>query len=139
VAAGALAASKPAAATVREVDFVWRNGDVRLAGELLLPSGRGPHPAVVMLHGSGPATREDFRRQARFLAGRGLAAVIFDKRDSGGDGYSYADLTGDARAAVRALGRRREIRRRGIAVWASPRERSSARALPWETLTSRRS
>jgi uncharacterized protein len=118
--AGALARSNAAAAAVRNVGFAWRSGDVGLAGELLLPSARGPHPAMIMLHGSGPATRENFRRQARFLAGRGVAALIFDKRgseDSGGDGYGYADLTADASAGVRALGRRREIRRGAIAVW----------------------
>jgi uncharacterized protein len=82
--AGTLAASIPAAAAARGIDFSWRSEEVRLAGELLLPVGRGPHPAVIMLHGSGPATREDFRRQARFLAGRGVAALIFDKRGSGG-------------------------------------------------------
>jgi uncharacterized protein len=118
--AGTLATSNGAAAAVRDVGFSWRSGDDRLAGELLLPVGRGPHPVVLMLHGSGPATCEDFRRQARFLAGRGVAALVFDKRgsgDSGGDGYTYADLTADARAGVLALGRRREIRPHAIAVW----------------------
>ncbi|MDP8907675.1 MAG: alpha/beta fold hydrolase [Chloroflexota bacterium] len=116
----AVAISAPAVAAVRDVEISWPSGQIRLSGELLLPASRGPHPAVVMLHGSGSGTREDFRRQARFLARRGLAALIFDKRGSGrsgGDGYRYAQLTADARAAVRLLSRRRDIRKRAIALW----------------------
>lgn len=116
-----LAVASPAGAAVREVEFSWSSEDgVRLAGELVLPAAGGPHPAVVMLHGSGPRTREDFRRQARFLADRGLAALIFDKRgsgESGGDGYRYAQLEADTHAAVEALDRRPDIRRRAIALW----------------------
>jgi hypothetical protein len=34
-----------------------RNGDVVLRGELLVPTTKGRHPAIVLAHGSGPATR----------------------------------------------------------------------------------
>src|SRR5687767_2374358 len=37
----------------REEEVRFRNGEVELAGTLLLPDGPGPHPAVVFLHGSG--------------------------------------------------------------------------------------
>jgi uncharacterized protein len=40
-----------------ESDVVFRNGDVALSGSLFIPLGGGLHPAIVMLHGSGPETR----------------------------------------------------------------------------------
>lgn len=35
----------------------FRNGEHTLAGALTLPTGPGPHPAVVLVHGAGPADR----------------------------------------------------------------------------------
>jgi predicted acyl esterase len=62
--------------------------EARLAGEVLLPPGRGPHPGLILLHGSGPATREPYRAEARWYAGHGFAALIFDKRGTGASGGS---------------------------------------------------
>ena len=50
------------------------NGDVRLSATLVVPNGPGPHPAVVMIHGSGPATRDALRPWADMYARRGIAA-----------------------------------------------------------------
>ena len=36
------------------------NGDTRLAGTLMMPAAKGPHPAIILLHGSGPLTRYSF-------------------------------------------------------------------------------
>ena len=41
----------------RQEDVQFANGDVMLAGTLLIPNGDGPHPALAMMHGSGPAPR----------------------------------------------------------------------------------
>jgi pimeloyl-ACP methyl ester carboxylesterase len=94
---------------------------VRLSGELLAPAGGGRHPAVVMIGGSGAATREPYREQAEFLAEHGVAALIYDKRgagDSGGSSdYRYSDLAGDARAAVEMLHTRSEVRPESVGVW----------------------
>jgi alpha-beta hydrolase superfamily lysophospholipase len=96
-------------------------GGVRLSGELLAPAGGGRHPAVVMIGGSGAATREPYREQAEFLAEHGVAALIYDKRgagDSGGSSdYRYSDLAGDARAAVEMLHTRSEVRPESVGVW----------------------
>jgi hypothetical protein len=40
----------------REREVVFNNGEVKLAGTLLLPAGEPPHNAVVLVHGSGPGT-----------------------------------------------------------------------------------
>jgi dienelactone hydrolase len=84
-----------------------------LSGELIAPAGSGRHPAVVMLQGSGRATREAYREQAEFLAERGVAALIYDKRPD----YSYARLADDGRAAVAMLRGRPEVRPDAVGLW----------------------
>lgn len=83
----------------------FRNGDVRLSGTLLLPHGEGPHPAVVMIHGSGPATRDTLLPVADAMARHGVAVLIHDKRGTGRSTGNYGratfdDLANDALAAV---------------------------------------
>lgn len=58
-----------------------------LPGTLTLPAGKGPFPAVVLVHGSGPNDRDEtqgaskpFRDLAWGLASRGLAVLRYDKR-----------------------------------------------------------
>jgi dienelactone hydrolase len=101
------------------VSFAGRG--VRLSGELLAPAGGGRHPAVVMIGGSGPTTREPLREQAEFFAEHGVAALIYDKRgagdSTGGSDYRYSDLAGDARAAVTTLRARPEVRASAVGVW----------------------
>lgn len=45
----------------RERDVVFRNGEVVLRGTVVVPEGPGPHPAMVVVHGSGPLTRQSAR------------------------------------------------------------------------------
>jgi dienelactone hydrolase len=93
----------------------------RLSGELIAPAGGTRHPAVVMIQGSGRATREPYREQAEFLAQHGVAALIYDKRGAGestGDpDYSYAQLAGDVRAWIAALRSRPEVTPDAIGLW----------------------
>jgi hypothetical protein len=95
-----------------EVSF--RNGDVTLSGTLLLPLTKGPHPAVVFLHGSGAEGREATRFLAEYFTEHGIASLIYDKRGVGkstGDWQrsDFADLAADAIAAVRFVQQRNEI------------------------------
>jgi len=99
---------------VREEEVRFSNGGVELAGTLLLPSGAGPHPAVVFIHGSGGEGRWSSRYLARRIAREGFAALIWDKRGVGeSTGWwpeaSFEDLAGDAAAAVAYLRARAEI------------------------------
>ena len=98
----------PAFATGYETRrLTFENGKVPQAGSLVLPPGEGPFPAVVILHGSAPATRALFWETGdaqAFLQG-GIAVFIYDKRgmgESGGDwrSASLEDLARDAAAAV---------------------------------------
>lgn len=95
-----------------EVRFL--NGEIALAGTLLLPAGPGPHAAVVFLHGSGPEGRWASTYLARRLVRTGTAALIWDKRGVGGSAGSWEDAgfeeqAGDVAAAVAFLRSRPEI------------------------------
>jgi uncharacterized protein len=106
---------------MRSQRVTFESRSATISGELLVPAGTGPFPAVVLLPGSGSATRAATRTYAVAYAKRGIAALITDKRGSGrstGDpDYSYAELTADARAAVALLRARPEVARKPIALW----------------------
>ena len=96
-----------------EVLFANRDG-LKLSGLLLRPSGQGRHPAVVILHGSGPETREQYRVEANHFARSGFATLVYDKRGTGGsegdfDSATYGAFIEDAVAAVRYLRGRPDV------------------------------
>jgi len=105
----------------------FANGDVWLRGTLFIPSTKGPHPSVVLLHGSGPQTRESYISYfADQFARNGIAALIYDKRNSDrtdipvsqrGVG-TFSELADDATVAVRYLRARPEVADpRRIGLW----------------------
>ncbi len=116
-ATGSLVLHRVAAADLpyRVEDVSFSNGDVKLAGTLVEPEGRGPFPAVVLLQGSGPESRWGTNRYiADRLARQGVAALIYDKRGSGASGgdwktAGYDDLAGDALSGAALLAKRPEI------------------------------
>lgn len=105
----------------RTEEVSFRNGATRLRGTLYLPRAAGQHPAVVMIHGSGPATRDGFRFFADALARQGIATLIYDKRDIGNiPGTELADpsdYASDALAGVALLKSRMDINPRKIGLW----------------------
>lgn len=104
---------------LRQEEVEFANGDTRLAGTLITPSTPGPHPAIIFVHGAGPATRLGFVSWAMMFARHGIAALAYDKRGTGkstGDfrTSTYADLADDVLAGVQQLKRRGNIRGKGI-------------------------
>lgn len=98
------------------------SGAVVLSGTLVLPSGAGPHPGVVIVHGSGSETREAYVPLATVLAERGIAALIYDKRGTGGSTGSWQQsqfgvLADDAAAVLAFLAQRPEIDASRLGVW----------------------
>lgn len=102
---------------------VWiQNGEVSLAGTLLLPPTPGLHPALVFTHGAGAAVREWFWGFGYLMAARGFAVLAFDKRGAGqssGDwrDASFEDLADDAVAAAKFLQARTDIEGTRIGFW----------------------
>jgi uncharacterized protein len=101
------------------------SGDAQLAATLTRPCSPGPFPAIVLIHGSGPATRSGFGTFPEMCAALGIACLAYDKRGAGGSSGRYHDfltvdqLATDARAAVALLKRRADVdsARIGIAAW----------------------
>ena len=105
----------------QEREIAFSNGDVTLAGSLLLPATGDSLPAVVFLHGSGSEGRWASRYLGTQLATRGIAALIFDKRGVGGSTGDWRratpdDLVDDAVAAVARLLEERRIGRGRIGI-----------------------
>lgn len=76
--------------TVRRVTF--RSGGETLAGDLHLPAPGGPPPPAAVVAGSWTTVKEQMAgRYARGLARRGIAALAFDFRGSGGSSGSPRD------------------------------------------------
>ncbi len=91
----------------REVKFTGGGGEI--TGTLLVPSGTGPFPAVVITHGGGDSTRGEweYRTAAYGLTRQGIAAFIYDQRghgeSTGNPDATLWDHADDALAAVAAV------------------------------------
>lgn len=129
---GTAATARKISTRDEEVSFVQR--DAALTATLIVPLGPGPHPAIVLLHGSGPLTRYSFGPYPRFFSSLGIAVLIYDKRGTGASTgrrldastgapetllpeYYPDDLLADGQAALRFLQGRPEIDARRIGFW----------------------
>jgi pimeloyl-ACP methyl ester carboxylesterase len=89
-------------------DVRFSSGDIHLAGTLISPNTDERHPAIILVHGSGPQNRESMVPFARFLIRHGMAVLGYDKRGVGGstgdwNTASFDDLAGDVVAAFEYL------------------------------------
>jgi dienelactone hydrolase len=78
----------------------YRHGDAALRGELALPSGAGPYPGVLVLHG-GLGLTDDVRDYACKLASHGFAALAADSYAAGGKALP-PETAGERMMALRA-------------------------------------
>jgi pimeloyl-ACP methyl ester carboxylesterase len=106
----------------REEEATFSNlvANIRLGGQLTIPAGPGPFPAVVLLSDAGSQDRDgtvgDFApmgQLADYLTRRGIAVLRFDDRgvgkSSGAPAATTADLVSDAQAGLNYLRTRPEI------------------------------
>jgi len=106
--------------TAEEVAF--DNGDVHLTGTVFAPKTPGPHPGIVLVHGSGDGPRWWHEGHADFFARQGLVALFFDKR---GNGQSTGDwkrvgfdpLAEDAVAGIHLLQQRKDVDPKHVGFW----------------------
>jgi len=99
----------------RELTYTNATDGVKLAGTLTIPAGPGPHPAVLLITGSGAQDRDEtifdhkpFLLIADTLTRQGIAVLRQDDRGVGGStgstaGSTLEDKTGDALAALAHL------------------------------------
>ncbi len=107
--------------TDTDVTFPSRADGITIAGTLSIPDGNGPHPAVLLITGSGPQDRDEtvmghkpFLILADYLARRGIAVLRCDDRGVGESTGDFAtgtieDFAQDARGAVDFLKHREGI------------------------------
>lgn len=107
-------------------EVTFKNGDVTLAGTLLLPaaapSAKVKRPALVFTHGGGPQLRDIMWGLGYLYAARGFAVLSYDKRGVGKSTGNWGearfeDLADDAIAGARFLQARNEIAANQIGFW----------------------
>ena len=97
------------------IAFHSAGDSLRLGGMLVLPEGRGPFPAIVWVTGSDADTRLAWSYEARVLAAKGVASLLYDKRgvgESAGASHdlaSWDDLAGDVEGALAYLRSRPDL------------------------------
>jgi dienelactone hydrolase len=136
-----------------ELELRFRSRGAMLAGTLTLPDTPGPHPAVVMVHGSGPTPRTDGSVFTAYFVSRGFVVLTYDKRGIGqsggrypGEGASPANVDAyarDAEAAARLLAEQPEVDRNRVGLsgasqagWIMPLAASRAQAVKFLVLVS---
>ena len=132
------ATSETTAPTAESVEVTIPTAGLELTGTLRLPAGETNPPAVVLIHGSGPQSRDSrlagqlnmsfgfeipvFAELADALQDNGVAVLTYDKRSCGpfngcaenayplpGEDLTIETFIDDARAAVEFLRQRPEI------------------------------
>ncbi len=113
--------SRPFPYAEEEVSVPNRSAGITLAGTLTIPKGPGPHPAVVLITGSGAQDRDEtifqhkpFLVLADDLTRKGVAVLRMDDRGVGKSGGTMAgatsmDFATDISAAVDYVRSRPEI------------------------------
>lgn len=106
----------------RPVHFTSADG-TELNGRLLTPRCPGPHPAVVMVHGSGPVNRYGGTFNT-FLLQRGVAVLAYDKRGYTPDPEEWrepdlAEMSADAAAGLEFVAGLPEIDAERVGFWGS--------------------
>jgi len=109
-----------------EVSFPNTGANITLAGTLTLPKKEGNYPAVILITGSGPQSRDEevmghkpFLVIADYLTRNGIAVLRYDDRGvahSTGDfkTATSADFATDVESAIAYLKGRKEINRNEI-------------------------
>ena len=117
---------KPYPYDEHEVTIENQQAGLTLAGTLTIPRGAGPHPAAILLSGSGPQDRNEaimghrpFLVLADHLTRQGIAVLRFDDRGVGQSTGQFSqatheDFVEDALAALAFLRRRPEVDARRI-------------------------
>lgn len=87
-------------------DLTITSGEATLSATMFKPSGAGPFPLAVIVHGGGDSTRTDwvYRSHAYALTQRGIAVALYDQqgkgRSTGNREATLFELADDALAVL---------------------------------------
>jgi CubicO group peptidase (beta-lactamase class C family)/pimeloyl-ACP methyl ester carboxylesterase len=119
--AGEQEPARPFPYTEEDISFENQAAQIRLAGTLTIPQGKGPYPAVVLIPKAGPLDRDEWLLNHRpffvladYLTRAGIAVLRADVRGAGKSGGKYSgaamdDFASDAAAAVAYLKTRSQV------------------------------
>lgn len=110
-----------------EKEIHIQSGDATLAGTLIMPESKASVPGIILLHGSGPLTRDSFGPYPHFFASLGFAVLVYDKRSAGSSTGEYlapgayypGPFVQDAIAAIHFLQSQEKIERDSVGLWGS--------------------
>ena len=104
-----------------EVTYDNPKANIKLAGTMTIPPGKGPFPAVLLMAGSGPNDRDEtlmghkpFLVLADYLTRKGIVVLRYDKRGVGKSGGDFTnavmwDFGSDGEAGIAYLKTRPEV------------------------------
>lgn len=103
-------------------DVAYEGAGVTLGGTIFVPKTPGPHPGIVLIHGSGDDVRRHGFTQADFFARQGLVALAFDKRGCGASTgnwrlVGFEPLAQDGLAGIRLLQARADVDPNNVGFW----------------------
>jgi len=111
-----------------EITFENNEANIKLAGTLTIPNGKGPFPAVILVSGSGPQDRNEeimghkpFLVIADYLTRKNIAVLRYDDRSMGESEGDYrsattVDFATDAAAAFEFLKNHKQINQEKIGI-----------------------
>lgn len=110
---------------MKEIPIHFQDKDSDLAGVMVLPSGKGPHPAVIFIHGSGPENQDGgglYRQMWKHLTEQGFCCFSWDKPGVGAStgnwkGQNYEERAQEALAAMYFLQTQKYIDPSRIGLW----------------------
>ena len=130
----------------------FRGQGVRIVGKVTSPATPGRHPALAIVHGSEAGDRDGYDLLVNFCSALGFVVLSYDKRGVGDSTGFYVErataanldnLAGDAVAALRVLGARRDVdaARLGLvggsqAGWIIPRAAAKSPLVRFAVITS---
>jgi dienelactone hydrolase len=85
-------------------NVTFESNGAKLVGRLVLPTGSGKVPVVILVHGAEHDSALDSYALQRMFPSQGIGAFVYDKRGTGVSGGAYTQdfdvLAGDAIAAM---------------------------------------
>lgn len=110
---------------LKEREIRFESDGATQAGILVLPEGTGPHPALMMIQGSGRLTRRTPRQFGDLVAAHGVAVLVLDKRGTGNSEgvwsgiYAHDQWRSDVDRALDLLKQQPEIDSMRVGIYAA--------------------
>lgn len=99
-----------------EKEVTFHSQNTPMQGTVLMPNGKGKHPGIVLVHGSGQKERDKLRQDAEVFVKAGFAAFIYDKREKSKE-RTLKVLSEDALAAIHTLQSQPDVDSNKVGIW----------------------